>query len=247
MTPKLYLVGGTVRDHFLKRPSSDYDFAVEAESYERMIDFLLSHDVHIWQERPHFVTARGKFPPHGFGSFGGMLLDVPRDHPINADFTLCRAEMMYSDGRHPDSVTPADILTDLSRRDFTMNAIAVSEDGEIIDPYDGRGALSRRCLVSVLDPEDSFEKDSLRMIRALRFMVIHDMYADFDLSEALSGSLVTKLDNLPVERVRDELYKMFKHDWRRSVNLLTFDYPMLGQHIFDLFPSLWLKPTTEAR
>ena len=242
----LYLTGGAVREHLMGRTPKDFDFAVEAESFEDMRQSLVARGLRIWQERPQFVTLRGNWTiPNG--SF-----DFPRDGmtrgSYDVDFTLCRKETMYSDGRHPDTVTPASLHEDLARRDFTMNAIAVSEHGVWYDPFQGRAAIANKMIDTVGNARERFEEDSLRMLRALRFAVTLDFSLSNQVSSALRDPFVLeRLTFLPVERVREELHKMFKHDTRGAMVLLCVWFPLVAETIFSHWPNLWLKPTTEER
>lgn len=251
---KLYLTGGTVRNYMLGAPAGkDYDFAVEAPSFEEMRGWLVGRGVRIWQERPEFVTIRGHWPRaamdrvrRGTGDFGGLL--SADDGPIDADFTMCRAEAMYSDRRHPDVVTPADVLTDLSRRDFTVNAMAVSEHGEWIDPHEGQRHAEARMLVCVGDPRERFEEDPLRILRAIRFSVVYGLEMNNDIRSWLRSQwLCNLLSYVPVERVREELAKSFRHDWQMTMMTLAHEVPQVGLSLSRMHPTLWLKPTTEGR
>jgi tRNA nucleotidyltransferase (CCA-adding enzyme) len=172
-----------------------------------------------------------------------------RDHVVlDADFTLCRAETQYSDGRHPDSVTPATLAVDLARRDFTVNAVAVSEDGDWVDPFEGRRHADCWTLKTVGRPLDRFDEDPLRVLRALRFSVKHHLRLAGDLEAALNNeALVDKLGTLPVERVREELGKAFAHDWLATAQALSTEFSTVAHAVQQHFPNLWLKATTEER
>lgn len=246
---KLWLVGGTVRDHVLGLPTgkSDLDFAVEARSFDEMKTGLLALGATVWQERPEFVTLRASLLAEKLGDFGGVLhgKGTTRKNPtLNADFTLCRAEAMYTDGRHPDRVTPAGVTTDLARRDFTMNAVAVSEGGVWLDPFDGQGDLDDHLLRCVGFPAQRFDEDPLRMLRAFRFMVTHGLVAEDTLSQCLNDPrLLSLLRKLPVERVREEMNKAFTCDWLRAAQLLSNELSALGCTVQTLFPKLGLRAT----
>lgn len=244
----LYLAGGAVREHMLGRPAKDFDFAVEAESFDAMLAALKERGVDVKQERPEFVCARGLVAAEKLGSFGGLL---PRSGVVAADFTLCRAEAMYSDKRHPDVVTPTDLRTDLGRRDFTVNAVAVSEHGQYFDAFGGRTDAVNRVLRTVGPAVDRFTEDPLRMLRAVRFAVTCKLHWDWTangLRNALLDSHVVDLvATLPHERVREELTKALRYDWRATMLLMLLDAPLLGDAVHRYFPNLWLKATTEER
>lgn len=242
---KLYLVGGTVRRHMLNLPASkDFDFAVEAPSFGEMVAGLLDRGVTVFLSRPEFVTVRGHMPVTRT-SFSGLLRTSDR---VVADFTLCRAETMYSDRRHPDTVTPTTLDQDLSRRDFTVNAVAVAEDGEWIDQHGGVNDAFTRTLRCVGRARQRMMEDPLRMLRAVRFAVTDGLYMDADLKEALRDHyLADHLTTLPVERIREELHTALRHDWRNTMIHLLCDAPILGDTLSRYYPNLWLKPTTEER
>lgn len=247
---KLYLVGGTIRRYLLGLPpSKDLDFAVEAPSYESMGTMLMSRGLVLWQKRPEFVTLRGRLPVDEIGMFGGLLGHLGIKGVVDADFTLCRKEAMYSDNRHPDTVTPADLKTDLSRRDFTINAVALSEHGEWIDPFDGREDAKARRLNTIGLPAARFEEDPLRMLRALRFAVAeHLVFEDLTFRTLNKDHRVISLiRTLPVERVRKELNRALQADWWSTMYYLMESFPTLGREISLAYPTLWLKPTTENK
>ena len=236
---KLYLVGGAVRDHLLGMRSKDLDFAVEADSFEEMTQELVAHHgLHIYQSRPEFVTLRGRIPL-GPDNFGG----IPKGHEycsVDADFTLCRKEAQYHDRRHPSSVTPADILTDLSRRDFTINAIAVAMNGNYIDPYGGRRDLECRILHTVGLAQARFDEDPLRILRAVRFICNLDLYESSDIFWAFQKShIVDLLKTLPVERIRQELNQV-KH-WRKLMYEIMSKHPLIGDSLERYFPTLTFR------
>lgn len=242
---KLYLVGGTVRDHLLgETAGKDYDFAVEAPSYEEMREYLTDECVSFWQERPEFVTLRGRIPAHVWPSFGGLLAP----NQAAADFTLCRAEGMYHDNRHPSTVTPTSLHVDLSRRDFTINAIAVDEDGTYIDPFDGIEDAKYRVLRTVGDARARFVEDPLRILRAVRFAVKYHLFIHTHLCDALEDHRITDLIRLlPLDRVREELNRALAADWRETCLMLFVRFPHLGASLAGYAPSLWLKATTEEK
>jgi tRNA nucleotidyltransferase/poly(A) polymerase len=246
---KLYLTGGSVRDYMLRHDgTSDLDFAVEAESFDAMKASLAALGLigrNLWQERPEFVTLRGRLPVGVVGDFGGVLRRSP-DGTVAADFTLCRAEAMYSDKRHPDTVTPTDIITDLGRRDFTINAIAVSEGGEIIDPHAGATACAMKELRTVGDPNERFNEDPLRILRGVRFAVTRDLWIGGRTEDAMIRN-APLLATVKVERVREELNRALAFNWRETMLLLMVRMPMVGFCLHENFPNLWLKPTLEIR
>jgi len=148
LSMKLYQVGGSVRD-ILLTPNSipkDIDYAVEAESFEEMRETLIGRGFQIFLEKSEFLIIRAK---------------CPRTNHVY-DFSMCREDGVYSDARHPDTVTPCSIYTDLSRRDFTINAIAIDEDNQILDPHKGQEDIDTMTLRCVGVARDRLREDSLR-------------------------------------------------------------------------------------
>lgn len=225
---QLFKVGGAVRDQFLGVKSKDLDYAVEAPSYEAMRDFIADNGK-IFLEKPEYFTIRAKV------------------NGEDADFVLCRKEHGYSDGRRPDSVTIGDIYDDLSRRDFTMNAIAIhTGEGAIVDPHQGVRDIERKLIRCVGKAEERFNEDSLRMIRAVRFAITKNFVMDWDIRNALHDRvLLEKLENVSKERVREELNRCFKHNTLQT--LVTFErFPKLRNVVFS-DDTLWLEATNKDR
>lgn len=225
-----YYVGGYVRDSILGLKSKDVDFAVEAESYEEMHYDLVKQGSKIWQERPQYFTVRAWHPVHG-----------------NADFTLCRKDGFYSDGRHPDSVEKGTIHDDLARRDFTVNAIAwpanmyeATGTPIYIDPHNGLIDLKNMYLRCVGDAYERFKEDPLRLLRAVRFHIVRGFKLDnaiesmLQAGDTLTGNppIIDELLNLPSERIYEEINKCFQHD---SWGTLQFfrKHPYLEYTIFN--------------
>jgi tRNA nucleotidyltransferase (CCA-adding enzyme) len=209
MELKYYIVGGYVRDKLLGVKSKDVDFAVEAPSYEAMKNDLLSKGVQIFQERPEFLTIRGSHPKYG-----------------GVDYVLCRKESFYSDGRRPDSVSIGTIEDDLARRDFTINAIAMSEDGEdLIDPFDGIIDLEDKYLRCVGNAKERFSEDYLRMVRAVRFKITKDLHMDLDIALCLiDDEMLANLKKVSKERIYEELRKCFEYDTKITLDFFkAFD------------------------
>lgn len=222
---KIYEVGGAVRDKYLGIESKDIDYAVECSSYEEMKQHLLDNGAEIFLETPQYFTIRAKWKGQG------------------CDFVLCRKESDYSDFRHPDKVECGTIYDDLARRDFTVNAIAINvKTNEIIDPHGGIKDIKDNRLKTVGNPEDRFKEDPLRILRAIRFIItrgflleMHTHYAMFEFSYMLKY--------ISPERIREELYKMFKFDTNKSIELIC-EFNM-QEFVFNKDTKIWLKPTME--
>jgi tRNA nucleotidyltransferase (CCA-adding enzyme) len=227
---KAYQVGGCVRDSLLGVQSKDIDYAVEAPSYEAMVEWIKERGK-IFLESPQFWTVRAHL-------VGGQP----------ADYVLCRKDGLYSDGRRPDSVEPGTLLDDLARRDFTVNAMALDEETQtIIDPYDGQKDLKKMFLRCVGQTEDRFREDALRMLRALRFSLTRGFCLSFDIIRALENKELCDLlsTNVSSDRKRDEMYRCFAYDTVATMDTLSA-YPLLTQAIFNgATGTIWLMPTSK--
>lgn len=249
--PKVYLTGGALRNRLMDLPVKDLDFAVEAKSYGAMVQWLVSRGVRVWQERPQFYTLRGQLPKNGLpnlgGDFGGdWSLDRSRgQHDV--DFTLCRTEGPYTDGRHPDWVHPSSLVDDLGRRDFTVNAMAMSADGELVDPFDGQVHCKEKHLRTVGNPHSRFMEDPLRLMRAWRFCVTLNMHPADSLVESLPRAVkLLGPGSVSMERVREEMHRAMAHAWGfATYSLMAGKFHHLGMHVVEAYPDLWLKPSTE--
>lgn len=217
---EFYEVGGCIRDQLLGLESKDVDFVVVTPGgYETMKAHLSLEGFKIYLEKPEFVTIRAS---------------VPEGHPLrsrtkDADFVLARKDGPTKDGRRPEFVEPGTLLDDLARRDFTVNAMAKSIDGTIIDPHGGREDLKMRVLRFVGDPMARIKEDGLRVMRAYRFSLTKQMRIASETIEALrSYEAGDMLKCVSVERISEELEKMFSANTRGTIQLLA-DLPYLHQ------------------
>jgi poly(A) polymerase len=186
----LYLVGGSVRDALIGVESPDLDLTTDARP-DRILELVRPWAEHVWLQGQAFGTIGA--------SQGEMRLEI----------TTFRAEVYRSDSRKP-SVTFSDSLeTDLSRRDFTVNSMAISlPQPQLVDPYGGLDdLLIHRRLRTPLDPEISFVDDPLRMMRAARFVAGLGLEPDAALVRAATD-LAGRLEVVSAERIRDELNKL---------------------------------------
>lgn len=216
---KFYMVGGYVRDLIMGFKSKDIDFSVEAESYDAMKAAIIERcggdpDC-IKVENPEYVTIRAIDP-----KLGGV------------DFVLCRKDAKYSDGRRPDSVEAGTLLDDLSRRDFTCNAIALDEQGYLVDPLDGIEDIKSGILRCVGDTDSRMREDALRMLRAIRFSITKDLHKHFELDMFLLNKENAKLiANVSKQRIREELNKCFAFDTLLTLAALQ-RYSAISEEIF---------------
>ena len=181
-----YLVGGAVRDWFLGKPCKDYDIATDAEPKEVQALFR-------------------KTIPTGIAH--GTVTILYKGEKIECTTFRCEAD--YSDGRRPQSVNYVrSIEEDLSRRDFTMNAIAVSlKDGSIVDPFEGVKSIKSKTIKTVGSPLDRFGEDGLRPIRAIRFASQLGFKIEEETLKAIPLSIEV-CKKVSIERFRDEFVKM---------------------------------------
>ena len=193
---RLYLVGGIVRDLLLDRDLDrpDLDLTTDAtpEETKRIVAPVATA---VWEQ-----GAR-------FGTIGAEVDGRPWE------ITTHRAEAYDPGSRKPDVVFGTDVEADLARRDFTVNAMALTlPDPVLVDPFDGVGdLLVRRRLRTPLSPEESFGDDPLRMLRAARFVAGYGLEPDLDLVRAATA-MADRLDVVSAERIRDELHKLLLVD-----------------------------------
>ncbi|MDQ3973787.1 MAG: CCA tRNA nucleotidyltransferase [Actinomycetota bacterium] len=186
---ELYLVGGTVRDTFLGRDQTDLDFATSATPTQTEA-LVRGWADHVWLTGQPFGTVSAS------------------KHGKKLEITTFRAEAYTSGSRHPDVTYAPDIETDLSRRDFTINAMALRvPDHRFVDPFGGLRDLRDRLLRTPADPRVSFGDDPLRMVRLARFAATLGARADGAAVAAVSA-MAARLDDISRERIRDELNRL---------------------------------------
>lgn len=180
-----YFVGGCVRDILLGRPIHDIDIATSAFPMEMKEIFPKTIDV---------------------GIEHGTVLTLVDDEQY--EITTFRTESTYQDYRRPDSVTFVRSLEeDLKRRDFTMNALAMTKDGKIIDLFDGYQDIQQKIIRAVGDPSERFHEDALRMMRAMRF----SSQLDFTIEEKTFRAIAEYhqlLEKISIERIHEEWIKL---------------------------------------
>lgn len=225
---ELFLVGGSVRDAFLDRPVEDFDFATSARP-EQVIEMIDG-----WAEVVFTVGA-------AFGTVGAQ-----RDGHL-IEITTYRSEVYRDDSRKPVVAFSDNIGTDLSRRDFTVNAIAlpVIGDPEPVDPYDGLQDLAARRLRTPLDPAISFGDDPLRMLRLFRFQATLGFTPD-DRALEVVRQMGERLEIVSAERIRDELTKLLAAD-RPGDALRAIVSSGLADHFLPELPRLAMEQDPHHR
>jgi poly(A) polymerase len=188
---RLYLVGGIVRDALLDRRNEDGDLDFTTDALPDTTERILAS----WADT---TWAQGK----RFGTIGAAK------GQRRIEVTTHRSEEYEVGSRKPDVVFSTALEADLARRDFTVNAMALSlPELTLVDPFDGVADLAAKRLRTPLAPEVSFTDDPLRMMRAARFIAGYGLQPDAQLREAV-GLLRGRLDIVSDERVRDELDKL---------------------------------------
>ena len=188
-----YFVGGSVRDMLLHKPISDVDIATSATPQEVKEIF------------PHTVDV---------GIEHGTVMVIY--HKEGYEVTTFRTEEGYEDFRHPDKVTFVRSLEeDLKRRDFTINALAIGIDDQLMDFFDGIGDLERQCIRCVGDAKERFNEDALRMFRAVRFVGQLGFQVEEETKNAIS-LLKMNLSKVAVERMKVEFEKMIQSFYRKD-------------------------------
>ncbi len=191
-----FFVGGCVRDCLLEKQPHDWDMCASA-SPDAIAALFPEYE-------PDLSSSR----------FGTAVLKTPEGE---LEITSMRREGGYSDRRRPDSVEICgDITQDLSRRDFTVNAMAY--DGGLVDPFGGRDDLKRGILRAVGDADEKMSEDPLRILRGLRFMAALGLSPE----ESTLGAMRKNAPlcrGLSAERLREELFGMLTERWCGSVLL----------------------------
>jgi len=198
---RLYLVGGVVRDAVLGRddPTGDLDFTTDAVP-DRIEEIVSGWADAVWTTGKRFGTIGIQVSGDKVGDPGGQ--------PRVMEITTHRAEAYHAHSRKPDVVFADAVEADLSRRDFTVNAMALSvPDLALIDPFDGLGDLAAGRLRTPLSPEESFSDDPLRMLRAARFIAGYGLEPDAELVAAVTA-LADRLEIVSEERIQAELDKL---------------------------------------
>jgi poly(A) polymerase len=222
---EVYLVGGSVRDRLLRRPSPDMDFATNAAPPET--EQILSGG---WPEGTRVAIYR---VGEKFGTIAAVI-DGRR-----VEITTYRGEV-YGDSRKPDVNFIGSLHDDLSRRDFTINAMAMDIRGSIVDPFGGRSDLAGRYIRAVGDPVERFKEDPLRMLRAIRF----SCQLGFDIERETHFAVCRKarmLQKISWERKAEEMTKILLSS-RASEGLKQLHSSFLIDHIIpELLPMIGLR------
>ncbi|MCI5774203.1 MAG: hypothetical protein MR210_06565 [Erysipelotrichaceae bacterium] len=203
-----YVVGGSVRDHLLKRETNDYDITTSASTKQIMEIFS-----------DHKLILNGL--KHG-------TVRVIVDHQ-SVEITTYRIDGNYINHRQPTKVTfTTNLYEDLSRRDFTINALCYHPDKGIIDMFDGINDLKHKVIRAIGDPNKRFDEDALRMLRALRFASQLGFTIEADTAKAIHANKIL-LSYLSKERITHELQTIF------TINdpKILLDYTDIFNYLLD--------------
>ena len=184
---EIYIVGGAVRDVLMGKIAHDWDFTTNATPEEIL-----------------------KVIPGGLynNDFGTVFTDNPDDEARPHEITTFRKEEGYSDARHPDKVTWGKTLEeDLSRRDFTINALALDKALKLVDLYDGQKDTANKLIRAVGDANERFGEDALRMMRAVRIATELGFTIEEITFEAIKKN-APLIQKIAKERVKEELFKL---------------------------------------
>ncbi len=236
---KEYLVGGAVRDELLGVKSKDLDYVFVFDNIPEG-----TTSIQCFEEMTNIIQEKGV-----------IFLSIPSCFTIRykdkttkevKDVVLARKEVGYVKGTRQPIIEPGTLYDDLIRRDYSLNALAKDNDGNIIDFFNGIDDLKNKLLRTPLDPIITFDDDPLRLLRAIRFKItkgfnfvseIHTILGTYDYE--------TKMGVVSDERIYDELMKCFKFDVLSTLQVLE-KYPRLRDYIFTK-TKLWLKPTFEKK
>ena len=244
--PQIFKVGGCIRDKFLGIDSKDIDFTFVLDNldwtvesgFEIMTEWMIVNDFEIFLSTPDCFTIRAKFP---------------KDHQYTglvADFVMARKEVGYVEGTRRPILELGTLEDDLLRRDFTLNALAEDEDGDIIDLFGGIEDLKVGVLRTPMDARITLMDDPLRILRALRFTITKDFIMSDDIWEAMKQPGILKKLELTVsgQRIREEIDKMMRFNTTRSFRLLMDVDEIIPGFLELIFKDgMWLKPTFEKK
>ena len=226
---ELYLVGGALRNIVAGMDPTDYDFSTNANPKQ-------------------VISLFKRVIPTGIKHGTVTVLFKNRQFEV----TTYRVDGKYSNSRHPDNILfTSDILMDLQRRDFTINAMAYNlNNGDFLDPHNGKDDLKRKTIMAIGNPEERFSEDGLRLMRACRFASQLNFSIDKKTVEGMIRA-ASYIKNVSAERIMDELVKIMKTDIpsnsfkiMRDTGLLEIVLPELkdcvdiaqkGFHQFDVF------------
>ena len=211
-----YVVGGCVRDSILGREPHDWDICTPALACELLVEF---------EEKGYKVIPTGL-------QHGTITVHLNGN---NYEITTFRRDGKYSDGRHPDTVEfTSDLIYDLERRDFTINAMAYNPEEGLVDPFNGCRDIQNRIIRCVGNPDDRFQEDGLRILRALRF----SCQLNFVIDETTENSMLDNkelINNVSMERINTEFIKIINAEYVFSFPFYSYN-KIISQFIPEVVP-----------
>ncbi len=218
-----YLVGGCVRDIIMAKEPKDFDLTTSATP-EQIIELFPK-----------------TFYENTFGTVG-VVINYEKENEEIVEVTPFRTESSYSDKRHPDSVLySTNIEDDLKRRDFTINALAYRvSTGELLDLFDGQTDIKNKIIRAVGKPEERFEEDALRMLRAVRFSAQLGFHVEQATSDAVL-KLSQNIEYVSKERIRDEFSKIILSDEPMSGLILAHTLGVLKYIVPELEKGIGIR------
>lgn len=199
-----YVVGGCVRDSILGREPHDWDICTSMLPGKLLVEF---------EEKGYRVIPTGL-------QHGTITVHLNGN---NYEITTFRRDGEYSDGRHPDTVEfTSDLIYDLERRDFTINAMAYNSEEGLVDPYCGYEDIQDRRIRCVGNPDDRFQEDGLRILRALRFSVQLNFFID-EFTEMSMLDNKELINNISIERINSEFVKMIDAEYISSFVIYSYN------------------------
>lgn len=218
---ELHLVGGTVRDGLMGRPSEDLDFTTDADP-DRILELVGGPAETTWTTGREFGTIGAQFGGH------------------RCEITTFRADRYDRVSRNPVVRYGQSLTEDLLRRDFTVNAMALSVPGhQFTDPYGGLRDLQRQVLRTPATPEESFADDPLRMLRAARFVSQMGLVPVPELVRAMR-EMAGQIERITVERVQVELTKLVMGRYPRA-GLELLVQTGLARHVLPELPAMAME------
>lgn len=191
-----YAVGGCVRDGIMGKTTTDYDITTSAKPDE-------------------IKSVLNNYKTIDTGILHGTVTVIIENQSF--EITTFRSEDSYSDSRHPDKVQfISELNKDLSRRDFTINAIAYNSKEGIKDPYDGITDIKNKVIRTVGNPKKRFEEDALRILRALRFSATLGFDIESETAKAIND-LAQTVNKVSAERIYTEIKKILCGDYADAV------------------------------
>jgi len=236
--PKIYEVGGCVRDRILGVDCKDIDFTFVLDDKNQSVEsgfmsmdlWLRKNGYTVYNSTPRCFTIKAKFPKGH------------KHEGLTADFVMARKEIGYYEGTRRPILELGTLEDDLIRRDFTLNAMALDEDENLIDLFDGVKDLKMGILRTPRPCQLTFDEDPLRILRCERFCITKGFRMTDDIEVAIKNyDYESKMQVVSNERIQDELTKCFKFDTLKTILMLN-EFPELRDYVFN-HTKMWLKPS----